>query len=82
MTYVVGTGNNTATTIYTGSNNNSLANLLTSINGQTGNAGVPASTANGVLTLTSGTAQTGDNITPVQRHPDQCDQFARSLQPD
>ncbi len=63
MTYVVGTGNNTATTIYTGSNNNSLANLLTSINGQTGSTGVTASAANGVLTLTSGTAQTGDNIT-------------------
>ena len=66
MTYTVGNGNNTATNIFTGSGQNSLANLITTINGQTSTTGVTASTLNnvgGVLTLTSGTSQTGDNIT-------------------
>jgi flagellin len=68
-TYVVGAGTNSFTlsgnTVYTGSGQNSMANLVSIINSTSTahSLGTTASAVNGVLTVASTTSQTGDNIT-------------------
>jgi flagellin len=65
LTFVIGAGTDTATTIYTanhGDNSNTLANLVTTINTQA-TLGVSAAAGAAGITVTSATAATNDNIT-------------------
>jgi flagellin len=63
ITYIVGTGNSSGNTVYTGSN--TMAALVSTINSTSTSRGLDthASDANGVLTVASTVDSTGDTIT-------------------
>jgi flagellin len=65
LTFIVGTGTNTATTFYTNGNGNTLNGLIQTINAQTPTLGATAGLAagNAGITVTAATALTGENIT-------------------
>ncbi|MGD0831527.1 MAG: flagellin [Terracidiphilus sp.] len=65
LTFIVGTGTNTATTFYTNGNGNTLNGLIQTINSQTPTLGATAGLAagNAGITVTAATALTGENIT-------------------
>jgi len=65
LTFIVGTGVNTATTFYTNANGNTLTGLMNTINAESATLGATAAlaTGNAGITVTAATALTGENIT-------------------